>query len=72
MSKKQRPGKEASIVRSSAAEYLIFMAATGGGGLEAVYAGESIWLSQKMMATLYDVNVRTINDHLKESFPTVS
>ena len=38
-----------SIVRSSAAEYLTFVAATGGGGVEAVYADESIWLTQKMM-----------------------
>jgi hypothetical protein len=36
--------KETSIVRSSAAEYLIFVAATGEGGVEAVYADENIWL----------------------------
>jgi hypothetical protein len=41
--------KEVSIVRSSAAEYLTFIAATGTGGVEAVYADESIWLNQKMM-----------------------
>ncbi len=44
--------KETSIVRSSAAEYLTFVAATGKGGVEAVYADENIWLTQKMMATL--------------------
>lgn len=57
-----------ALTRSSAAEYLTFLAATGKGGVEAIYLDESIWLSQKMMATLYDVNVRTINDHLKKIF----
>ncbi len=57
-----------SIVRSSAAEYLTFVAASGQGGVEAVYADESIWLTQKMMAQLYDVDVRTINYHLKKVF----
>ena len=58
----------ASLVRSSAAEYLIFVAASGTGGVEAVYADENVWLSQKMMAQLYDVDVRTINYHLKTIF----
>jgi hypothetical protein len=57
-----------SLVRSSAAEYLTFVAASGGGGVEAVYADENVWLSQKMMAQLYDVDVRTINYHLKTIF----
>lgn len=55
-------------IRSSAAEYLTFIAASGQGGVEAVYADESIWLSQKMMAMLYDVDVRTVNEHLKNIF----
>lgn len=58
----------ASLVRSSAAEYLTFVAASGSGGVEAVYADENVWLSQKMMAQLYDVDVRTINYHLKKIF----
>ncbi len=66
MSSKKQISKEISIVRSSAAEYLTFVAASGSGGVEAVYAEESIWLTQKMMATLYDVNVRTVNEHLKK------
>jgi hypothetical protein len=57
-----------SLVRSSAAEYLTFVAASGAGGVEAVYADENVWLSQKMMAQLYDVDVRTINYHLKKIF----
>lgn len=59
---------KASLVRSSAAEYLTFVAASGQGGVEAIYAEESIWLTQKMMAVLYDVNVRTVNGHLKKIF----
>jgi len=57
-----------SLVRSSAAEYLTFVAASGQGGVEAVYAGENVWLTQKMLAQLYDVDVRTINYHLKKVF----
>jgi hypothetical protein len=60
--------KETSIVRSSAAEYLTFVAASGKGGVEAVYTDENIWLTQKMMATLYDIDVRTVNYHLKKTF----
>ncbi|MDY0173363.1 MAG: hypothetical protein RBR51_10675 [Candidatus Cloacimonadaceae bacterium] len=60
--------KETSQIRSSAAEYLTFIAATGKGGVKAVYADENIWLTQKMMATPYDVDVRTVNYHLKKIF----
>ena len=72
--KKPTPGgrakkkDEVSLVRSSAAEYLTFVAASGQGGVEAVYADENVWLSQKMMAVLYDVDVRTISYHLKNVF----
>lgn len=66
--RKNKPAKTMSIVRSSAAEYLTFIAASGEGGVEAAYADESIWLTQKMMASLYDVDVRTINYHLKKIF----
>lgn len=66
MTRKRQPA--ASLVRSSAAEYLTFVAASGAGGVEAVYADENVWLSQKMMAQLYDVDVRTINYHLKTIF----
>lgn len=65
----QKPGeKEKSIIRSSAAEYLTFVAASGKGGVEAVYADENIWLTQKMMGVLYDVETHTINYHLKKVF----
>ena len=65
----EQPKKsEVSIVRSSAAEYLTFIAASGQGGVEAIYADESIWLTQKMMGVLYDVETHTINYHLKKVF----
>lgn len=65
MSKKKQA---MSIVRSSAAEYLTFVAASGKGGVEAVYADENVWLTQKMMGLLYDVETHTINYHLKKVF----
>ena len=63
-----RRKQDVSISRSSAAEYLTFVAASGQGGVEAVYADENVWLSQKMMASLYDVATHTINYHLKKVF----
>lgn len=60
--------KDKSIIRSSAAEYLTFVASIGDGGVEAVYADENIWLSQKMIGTLYNVETHTINYHLKKVF----
>jgi hypothetical protein len=62
--------KEASLVRSSAAEYLTFVAASGNSeaSVEMRYEDENIWLTQKMMATLYDVTVPAINQHLKHIF----
>jgi hypothetical protein len=60
--------KTSPSIRSSAAEYLTFIAASGEGGVEAIYADEDIWLSQKMLAALYNVNVRTISEHLKNIF----
>ena len=57
-----------SITRSSAAEYLTFVAAAGKGGVEAIYADENVWLTQKMMGQLYDVETQTINYHLKKVF----
>jgi hypothetical protein len=56
------------IVRSSAAEYLTFIAAHGDGGIEAVYADENIWLTQKMMGILYNIETHTINYHVKKIF----
>lgn len=66
--KKTNANKEVSIVRSSAAEYLSFIAASGQGGVEALYAEENRWMTQKMMRLLYDVETNTINYHLKKVF----
>lgn len=57
-------------IRSSAAEYLTYVAATGSNddGIEMRYEDENIWLTQKMMATLYDVSVSAINQHLKKIY----
>jgi len=59
-----------TLIRSSAAEYLTFIAATGAQQtpVEMRYEDENIWLTQKMMATLYDVSVSAINQHLKRLF----
>ena len=58
-------------IRSSAAEYLTYVASVGDqqDSIEMRYEDENIWLTQKMMATLYDVNFRsTINDHIKKIY----
>lgn len=60
--------KTNNIIRSSAAEYLTFITATGESDVNAIYADEDVWLSQKMMSVLYDVNVRTVNEHLMKIF----
>jgi hypothetical protein len=59
-----------SLIRSSAAEYLTFVAACGDAetSVEMRYEDENIWLTQKMMAALYDVTVPAINQHLKRIF----
>ncbi len=60
--------KEQVTIRSSAAEYLTYVASTGAQqeSMEMRYENENIWLTQKMMASLYDVDVRTINYHIKK------
>ena len=62
--------KDSALVRSSAAEYLTFVASTGEDkdSIEMRYEDENIWLTQKMMATLYDVGLPTINEHIKKIY----
>lgn len=62
--------KNEVTIKSSAAEYLTYIAATGDNpeSFEIRYEDENIWLSQKMIAVLYDVDVRTINDHIQKIF----
>ena len=56
------------IVRSSAAEYLTFITATGESDVNAVYFEENVWLTQKMMGLLYNVESHTITYHLQKIF----
>ena len=60
-------------VRSSAAEYLTYIAATGDDpqSFEMRYEEENVWLTQKMLATLYNVEIPTINYHIKKVFENV-
>lgn len=62
--------KALASIRSSAAEYLTFIAATGEDeqSVEMRYEDENIWLTQKMMAVLYDVGLSTINEHIKKVY----
>jgi len=67
MSKKKN---QVDIVHSSTAEYLTYIAASGGDSenLEILYQDENVWLTQKMMAALYDVSIPAINQHIKTIF----
>lgn len=62
--------KKEVAIRSSAAEYLTFVASSGEGdtSFEVRYEDENIWLTQKMMAALYDVGLPTINEHIKKIY----
>ena len=55
-------------MRFSAAEYLTFITATGESDVNAIYFDENVWLTQKMMGLLYNVETHTINYHLKKIF----
>ena len=63
-------GKNTKSIHSSAAEYLTYVASSGGSesSIEMRYEDENIWLTQKMMAALYDVDVRTINEHIQKIY----
>ena len=62
--------KNKITIRSSAAEYLTYVAAVGDNpeSIEVRYEDENIWLTQKMLATVYGVDVRTINYHIKKIY----
>ena len=62
--------KKEITIRNSAAEYLTFIAATGDNPsrVELRYEDENIWLTQRMMAELYGVDVRTINEHIQKIY----
>ena len=62
--------KNEITIRSSAAEYLTFVASTGDSSesYEMRYEDENIWLTQKMMAALYDVSKQTISQHIQRVY----
>lgn len=62
--------KEEITIRSSTAEYLTYVASVGDieTSVEMRYEDENIWLTQKLMAALYYVDVRTVNYHIKKIF----
>lgn len=57
-------------IRNSTAEFLIFTSQAGEDGIEVRVADENVWLTQKLMAKLFDVKIPTINEHLKNIFET--
>ena len=61
-------GPEKNLIRNSTAEFLIFTSTAGEESIEVRYEDEIIWLSQKMLATLFDVKIPTINEHLKNIY----
>lgn len=58
-------------IRNSTAEFLIFTAQTGESGIEVRYEDETVWLTQKMMAALFDVGIPTVNEHLNNIFKSL-
>lgn len=62
--------KDEITIRSSTAEYLTYVATVGDqqDSIEMRYEDENIWLTQKMMATLYDIDVRTVSEHIKKIY----
>lgn len=56
------------LIRSSAAEYLTYVAAAGENGVELRYEDENIWLTQKMLSVLYGVSTSAINQHIKKIY----
>ena len=65
--------KNTELVHSSSAEYLTYIASNGISpeSIEIRYENENIWLSQKMMAELYDVEINTINGHIKKIYDII-
>ncbi|MBK5247577.1 MAG: virulence RhuM family protein [Peptostreptococcaceae bacterium] len=64
----QKKNQKNQLIRNSTTEFLIFTAQAGEQSIEARYEEESVWLSQKLIAQLFDVDVRTVNEHLQNIF----
>ena len=65
---KPEENRDKKLIRNSTAEFLIFTGQSGEQSIEARYEDETIWLTQKLIAQLFDVTVPTINEHLKNIF----
>lgn len=61
-------GSKKLQIRNSTAEFLIFQIENKEEGLEVLYQDETLWLTQKTMSILFDVDIRTINEHLKNIY----
>ena len=62
-------GKKKQI-RNSTAEFLTFTAQSGEQSIESRYEDGTVWLTQKLIATLFDVSVKTISEHFQNIFAT--
>ena len=60
----ESPNNRRKQIRNSTAEFLIFTAQGGADGLDVRYEDETIWLTQRLMAELFDVSVKTVSEHL--------
>ncbi|MBF0407756.1 MAG: virulence RhuM family protein [Candidatus Riflebacteria bacterium] len=58
-------------IRNSTAEFLIFTSQNGSQSIEARYEDETVWLTQKLMASLFNVDIRTVNEHLQNIYEQV-
>jgi hypothetical protein len=65
---KPKEKHDKKLIRNSTAEFLIFTGQAGEQSIEARYEDETIWLTQKLMAELFAVDVRTVSEHLKNIF----
>lgn len=61
-------GSKKLQIRNSTAEFLIFQIENKEEGIEVLYQDETLWLTQKTMSILFDVDIRTINGHLKNIY----
>lgn len=59
---------EKKLIRNSTMEFLIFIDQNGKQSIEARYEDKTVWLTQKLMGALFEVDVRTISEHLKNFF----
>ena len=61
-------GHDKKLIRNGTAEFLIFTGQAGDQSIEARYEDETVWLTQKLMAELFAVDVRMVSEHLRNIF----